>query len=265
MIFKPELVKKVKDYFSLNIYETKVWLALISKGVASAGEIAEMSEVPRSRTYDVLESLEKQGFAIAKIGKPVKYMAVKPTLVVEKLKNKMMNDAKEKVDQLCNLKSTQEYAELETLHKDGVAPINQNEMSGSVRGKTNIFSHVREILENAEKSIVICTSAVDLENKSRIFLPLIERLKKANVNLKIALAGDENDFKRVTRKFDIKAKHLEMKARFFIADDSQVLFMLSKHSNNSMENEEEEIGIWLNSEFFATSLSTMFDMAYKSK
>lgn len=264
MNFKPELIKKIKDYFSLNIYETKVWLALISKGIASAGEIAEISEVPRSRTYDVLESLEKQGFAIAKIGKPVKYMAVKPTLVVEKLKNKMLVDAKEKVEQLSNLKSTQEYAELETLHKDGVAPINQNEMSGAIKGKSNIFSHVREILENAEKSVIICTSVLDLESKSRIFMPLFERLNRANINLKMALSGDENDFKRITRKFNIKAKHLDMKARFFIADDSQVLFMLS-NSTPSIENDEEEIGIWINSEFFASSLSTMFDMAFKGK
>ena len=74
MIIKPELVKKIKEYFSLNIYETKVWLALLGKGVATAGEIAEISNVPRSRTYDVLESLEKRGFAIAKLGKPVKYI-----------------------------------------------------------------------------------------------------------------------------------------------------------------------------------------------
>ena len=88
MIIKPELVKKIRSHFNLNIYETKVWLALLSKGVASAGEIAEMSGVPRSRTYDVLESLEKAGFAISKLGKPVKYIAVKPTTVVEKTKNK---------------------------------------------------------------------------------------------------------------------------------------------------------------------------------
>ena len=30
MIIKQELVKKIKDYFGLNIYETKVWLALLS-------------------------------------------------------------------------------------------------------------------------------------------------------------------------------------------------------------------------------------------
>ena len=75
MINKQELVKKIKEYFNLNIYETKVWLALLSKGVASAGEVAELSGVPRSRTYDVLESLEKQGFAMMKLGKPVKYIS----------------------------------------------------------------------------------------------------------------------------------------------------------------------------------------------
>jgi sugar-specific transcriptional regulator TrmB len=263
MNFKPEIIKKVRDSFSLNIYETKVWLALISKGVASAGEIADISEVPRSRTYDVLESLEKMGFAMAKIGKPVKYMAVKPTLVIEKLKNKMMTDAKERVEQLSSLKSTQEYAELETLHKEGIAPINQNEMSGAIRGKANIFSHVREILENADSSVIICTSALDLETKSRIFAPLFDRLKKSNINLKVALSGDDNDIKRVSRKFDIKAKKIDIKARFFIADDNQVLFIISNGFSSS--NEEEEIGIWINSDFFSSSLSSMFDLAYKSK
>ena len=86
MIIKQDLVKRIKEFFNLNIYETKVWLALLSKGIASAGEVAELSGVPRSRTYDVLESLEKRGFAIVKIGKPVKYISIKPTEVIEKMK-----------------------------------------------------------------------------------------------------------------------------------------------------------------------------------
>ena len=85
MIVKPDMVKKVKEYFNLNIYETKVWLALLSKGIVTAGETAELSGVPRSRTYDVLESLEKRWFAIVKFGKPVKYIAVDPNAVLEKM------------------------------------------------------------------------------------------------------------------------------------------------------------------------------------
>ena len=67
MLVKQELINKIKDYFDLNVYETKIWLALLGKGVASAGEIATISGVPRSRTYDVLESLEKKGFSIVKL------------------------------------------------------------------------------------------------------------------------------------------------------------------------------------------------------
>src|SRR3989339_2177357 len=115
MIIKPELVKRIKEYFNLNIYETKIWLALLSKGIASAGEVAELSGVPRSRAYDVLESLEKRGFAIIKIGKPVKYIAVKPTEVIERMKSNALQEAQERVKSLVGLKETTEYVELEEL------------------------------------------------------------------------------------------------------------------------------------------------------
>ena len=61
MIIDKDLLKKVRSSFDLNEYEVKIWTALLSKGVATAGELAEISNVPRSRSYDVLESLEKRG------------------------------------------------------------------------------------------------------------------------------------------------------------------------------------------------------------
>ena len=122
MIIKQELVKKIRDYFNLNIYETKVWLALLGKGVASAGEIAELSGVPRSRTYDVLESLEKTGFAVMKLGKPVKYIAVKPNIIIEKLKTNTLKNADEKVKILCGagVKNGKDVSKAIELGADGV-------------------------------------------------------------------------------------------------------------------------------------------------
>src|SRR3989338_3401555 len=103
MIIKQEFIRQIKDFFNLNIYETKVWLALLGKGIASAGEVTEISGVPRSRTYDVLEGLEKRGFAIMKLGKPVKYIAVKPNIVIEKLKSKTINEANDKIKNISKL------------------------------------------------------------------------------------------------------------------------------------------------------------------
>ncbi|MFH1307355.1 MAG: helix-turn-helix domain-containing protein [archaeon] len=258
MILKSELVKKIKTHFDLNIYETKVWLALISKGIASAGEIAEISGVPRSRTYDVLESLEKQGFVIAKIGKPVKYIAVKPTLVIEKLKNNTLRNAEEKVKILSSLKETKEYEELEDLHNTGIEPINQTEMSSAIRGKSNIYSHVKEMLENSSKEVVICIPASEILERSRVFNLLFDRLRKANIKIKLAVSGSENGAKDVEKKYNIKPQKINVDARFFIADKNQVLFLL-----NQSNIDDQEMGIWLNSELFAGMLSEMFDLAVK--
>ena len=253
MIVNQELVKRIKEYFNLNIYETKVWLALLSKGIASAGEIAELSGVPRSRTYDVLESLEKRGFAIIKIGKPVKYISVKPVEVIEKMKNKTMQEANEKVSSLANLKGTKEYLELEQLHNAGISPIKSADITGSLRGRSNIISKIKELVENAKKEILICTSAEDFEDKSRVLAPVLQKLSRGNIKLKIALSGDAEKIKKISAKFNLKVKPIDSKARLFVADKRVVLFMVTH------ENSEEEMGVWLDSPFFSESLAGIVD------
>lgn len=257
MIIKKELVKRIKEYFNLNIYETKVWLALLSKGVASAGEVAELSGVPRSRTYDVLESLEKRGFAIVRIGKPIKYIAVKPTEVIEKMKSQTLQEAQEKVSSLSNLKDTQEYQELEELHSTGVSPVKSNDISGSLKGRSNILSKTRELLENAKKEVLICTSVSDFEDKSRVLVPSIEKLISNEIKVRLALHGEDDKIKRLGSKLNLKVKKLESPTRLFVADKSEILFMLNP------ENSDEEMAVWLQSPFFTDSISKIIDSSMK--
>ena len=86
MIARDDFLSKLRRYFGLNLYEVKIWTALLSRGVSTAGELSDIANVPRSRSYDVLESLEKKGFIIMKLGKPIKYIAVDPEEVVERVK-----------------------------------------------------------------------------------------------------------------------------------------------------------------------------------
>jgi len=258
MIINPQLVKQIKEYFNLNIYETKVWLALLGKGVASAGEVAELSEVPRSRTYDVLESLEKSGFAVMKLGKPVKYIAVKPNVIIEKLKSNTLRNADEKLKILSKLKQTKEYSELEQLYNVGIQPVRQEDISGAIKGKSTIYNHIKEILESAKKEVLICTSVNEIMAKSRFYAQTFDRLNKANIKIKIALSGEEKDIKKINNKFKIKAKQLGIDARFYIADNDQILFIISKGNMP-----DEEIAVWLNTPFFTSALSFMFEQAVK--
>ncbi len=255
MLVKHELINKIKDYFNLNVYETKVWLALLGKGIASAGEIAEISRVPRSRTYDVLESLEKKGFAIIKLEKPVKYIGIKPHLILEKLKNNVRGDAEERIISLVNLKNTEEFSKLEKLYKEGLNPIKKEDYSAALKGRSNISNYLREILQNASKEVIICTNAEDVDSKLKLFQQTIKNLNKGNIKIRIALSGDESIIKKISDSLEIKIKKIDIDAKFFIVDRKEILFYISKDKN------QDDVAVWINSEFFAQAFATLFDKA----
>ncbi len=157
MIIQPELLNKLKD-FSLNSYESKIWVALLSRGVSTAGELSDIANVPRSRSYDVLESLEKKGFVVLKLGKPIKYLAVAPEEVIERVKKKINKETLSKLKILNEIKSTDILDELNSLYKQGIKSVTPFDLSGVIRGRTNLYNHIESMIRKAKKSISISTS-----------------------------------------------------------------------------------------------------------
>jgi sugar-specific transcriptional regulator TrmB len=254
MIAQKDLINKLKDYFDLNVYETKVWLALLSKGIAAAGEVADISGVPRSRTYDVLESLEKKGFALTKLGKPVKYIGVKPAVVVEKLKNNVKKEAEERIITFSTIGETKEFSQLEELYLTGLNPAKREDLSSSLKGKFNISAQIRESLQNAKKEVIICTTASDISSKLKLFSQTFGNLQKADIKIKIALSGEEKIISELSKKLNLKIKKVGLDAKFFIIDRAEVLFYVSKGG-------EEDIAVWINSPFFAEAFASLFENA----
>ena len=255
MLVKNELIAKIKDYFDLNIYETKVWLALLGKGSASAGEIASISGVPRSRTYDVLESLEKKGFALIKLGKPVKYLGVKPKIILEKLKNNVRVDAEERVQSLVKVVGTNEFQQLEELYTVGINPVKREDLSASIKGRSTISNYLKEIIDAAEKEVLVCMHAEEMKLKERLFADTFNLLKKKGIEVKIALFGEAEIIEQLSKSLNIKVKKVDIQGKFFIIDRNEVLFYLSKEST------KDDSAIWLNSEFFSEAFAGLFDLA----
>ena len=255
MLVKNELIAKIKDYFDLNIYETKVWLALLGKGSASAGEIASLSGVPRSRTYDVLESLEKKGFALVKLGKPVKYLGVKPKTILEKLKNNVRVEAEERVQSLSNIIGTEEFNQLEELYTVGINPVRREDLSASIKGRTTISNHLKEIIDSALKEVIVCMDVEEMKLKERLFLDTFNSLRKKGIEVKVALSGNKEIIQRLSERLNMSITPIEIKGKFFIIDRSEVLFYVSQESS------KDDQAIWLNSEFFSTAFADLFDLA----
>src|SRR3989339_45965 len=147
-----QFLQDLKKYFRLNIYEVKIWTALLSRGIASAGELADISGVPRSRCYDVLESLEKKGFIIMKIGKPIKYIAVQPEEIIERVKKDISEDTDLSLRMIEEIRGTDVFKELQLLHKTGIEKVDGSELSNSIIGRENINQFLKRMVESAEKS-----------------------------------------------------------------------------------------------------------------
>ena len=262
MIVKEEFLSKLRRYFSLNLYEVKIWAALLSRGVSTAGELSDIANVPRSRSYDVLESLEKKGFVIMKLGKPIKYIAVSPLEVVERVKKNMRTDAEEKVKRLEDLKNTEVLGELTTLHKEGIELIEPSDLSGSLRGRHNLYNHLETTIKNAESSVNIMTTSQGLMRKVEGLKPTFEKLKKRGVKIRIAAPLTKECAQAVKDISDVaEVKNTNSRARFCIVDGKELVFMLL---DDKEVHPTYDIGIWVNTPFFAKAMDGLFDLSWKN-
>src|SRR3989344_7269498 len=119
MIVQKEFLTKLRE-FGLNSYESKLWTALLSRGSSTAGELSDIAGAPRSRSYDVLESLEKKGFIITKPGKPIQYVAVPPESVIDRIKKKIEEDTKKHMELITGLKTAKILDDLNGLYSQGI-------------------------------------------------------------------------------------------------------------------------------------------------
>jgi len=262
MIVKEEFLSKLRRYFSLNLYEVKIWTALLSRGVSTAGELSDIANVPRSRSYDVLESLEKKGFAITKLGKPIKYIAVPPEEVVERVKKNMREEADDKVKRLEDLKSTEVIDELKTLHTQGVDLVEPSDLSGSLKGRHNLYNHLELTIRNAEESVTIMTTTQGFIRKVEGLKPTFEKLKKRGVKIRVAAPITKECGDALKEIADIvEVRHTPSKARFCIVDSNELIFMVL---NDTEVHPTYDVGIWVNTPFFASALEELFELAWKN-
>ena len=67
----------------MSRYKASVYLALLRHDeTSSAAEVSDRADVPRQRVYDVLASLQDQGLVVTKDGRPMRYMALDPSIAL---------------------------------------------------------------------------------------------------------------------------------------------------------------------------------------
>ncbi len=261
MIIQKDFLNRLKD-FGLNSYESKLWIALLSRGVSTAGELSDISNVPRSRAYDVLESLEKKGFIIVKVGKPIKYLAVPPTEVIERVKKKVAEDAEEKSKMLSNLRGSETLGELNTLHTEGIKMVDPTDKSGAFRGRQKVHEHLVTQIKNAKKSVTFMLPKDAAERKFDVLGGYLRRASKAGVDVRFVVSGNvaPEILEGLGRVGKVKVSKNASNVRFCIVDNKDLTFFLT---DESKVHKSYDCAVWVEAPHFVEYFNTLFDKEWK--
>jgi len=253
MIVSAEMVSRAKRYFGLNMYEARLWLALVARGMSTAGELSELGNVPRSRTYDVLNSLELKGLITAKRdSRPLKYLAVPLEQAIENSKSHAKQVADEKKAMMTDLKD--EMNLLASIFKETRKNIEATELIGVLKGNENVMHHTSGMIRSAEKKLSVVVPAAELPFFTESYTELLKSAKKRGVEITISTDGKVPSVLAEV----VKIRSAFTGSRMIVKDGAETMFMLFPHGET---HSMYDAGIWVTSPYFTGALSKLLEHA----
>ena len=269
MIGSSELMDSLRG-IGLNLYERKLWVALLAKGTATAGELSGITNVPRSRTYDVLQTLAERGFVIVQTSKPLKYVAVPPLEALEKAKQRMMEKFKETEMKVEKLKSSEFINELNLIYKEGLKLVSPEDITGALKGKYSVLQQIDSMFKNASSTVNILTTPTGLNELFENHINILKKLNEKGVKIKIATRSDKScadaikSLSGIAEIRNISQDELPLSGRFFIIDGQQTMLGLS---DPELVHSTQDMMLWTKSKHVAKNmLEPLFNLVWeKSK
>lgn len=240
----------------LNLYERKLWVALLARGTSTAGELSGIANVPRSRAYDVLQSLAEKGFVVVQIAKPIRYVAIAPEEALERAKKKIEEDLASMQEKIDDFKSSPAMKELSDLFSQGLKLISPQEMTGALKGKYLVSQQLGTMFKEAAQRIDIVTTPDGLNELYETHLDILKKAKEKGVEIKIATTGTEKcadalkALGGVAEMRVVNDKELPVSGRIFVVDGKQLVFGLT----DSKVHSTQDMVVWSKSEHAAANV-----------
>ncbi len=256
MLGTQEILDALKN-IGLNLYERKIYVALIAKGVATAGEVSEIAKVPRSRSYDVLESLADKGFVVSQSSKPIKYVALAPQDALERAKDNMQKRHTDTLDRMDKMSKSPVMTELEAIYSQGFSMIQPADVAGTLKGSFSINQQMKSLFKNAKSHINVITNDEGLAELHAKHMNSLKSAKKKGAKIKIlAPSTDSKSAKALSVVAEMKNLARPM-GRLFSVDGEH--FMISLTDSKEVHH-TQDVAFWGGSSHVSGGiLSHMFE------
>ncbi|MBI4020647.1 MAG: TrmB family transcriptional regulator [Candidatus Aenigmarchaeota archaeon] len=259
MVAKTEVLDALKS-IGLNLYERNIYVALLAKGVATAAEVSEIAAVPRSRSYDVLESLAEKGFVIVQHSKPIKYVALKPSEAMERTKDVLTKKHEEILSRIDRVSESTILTELEKIHTEGLSFIQPTDMTGTLKGSRLITMQLQSMLKKATAQVEILTTEKGMADIHSNHFRTLKKLAKRGIKIKIAGPfKDHKVVKQLSEVADVRNIRAPV-GRVAVVDGKHLLMALTEDT----VHESQDMALWTTSEHAVQSMAApLFSQVWK--
>lgn len=219
-------VRRSLQEFGLTDYEIRSYTSLLQIGPATASELSEASDVPYSKIYEVLGSLEKKGWIEMEHGRPSKYYPKPPSVAMEITKFQLENALKTNEGLVLD--------ELQPLYeKKGVR---ERPDIWIVRGNLNVLAKIRETIEHVQKEILAAVPSIP-DPIAEMLIPLVKTIVEKGVKVQIMTMKSpmSENMAKLTKFCEVRVRE-QMYGGGIIADNREVILLLGQEG-------EEAIGL----------------------
>lgn len=215
-----DVIEKLKE-LGFNSYEAKVYTALLKKYPSTGYEVSQNADIPQSRAYDALKSLESEGVVFTSNEKPQKYTPITPKELTQRFKRKF--------------NSTLEYLnkKLPNVKEDYNEPIH------IVYGYKNIINKLNEVIKNTRCSLYLEIWSYDYKQIEEVLTEAYGR----GVDIKIVGYDNLKTIYGLVYKHD-GAKEIEAQLK------SRLIYLLSDNKE-SVFGKIEQKAVWTKNEDIA--------------
>jgi sugar-specific transcriptional regulator TrmB len=224
-----EETKKVLQELGLTDYESRVYLALLEKGVLTASQVSKQSRVPYSKVYETLTSLEGKGWIETEHSRPSRYYPKAPSEALTAMKLQLEDKVKTWEKTIAS--------ELEPFYER--REIREKPDLWILRGEFNTLAKLKEMVEKTKSELMVAAPVLPKALADAV-TPLLMQLQNANVKIFFMMPKKAKDWnlQKIANVAEVRVRdHMfgggviadGKEAMLFLGEDKPTLVIWSNH------------------------------------
>ncbi|HSA76408.1 MAG TPA: helix-turn-helix domain-containing protein [Nitrosarchaeum sp.] len=251
-----ERIKNELISFGLTANQSKVFIYLGKYGAKSASEIAKALQMPRTETYQLVNSLQNMGLVTAELAHPTKYSAMEMKQAIETLvkqEQQRINTLAGKEESLSKLWKEVPFFVVETDES-------KSEKMQLLHGMGPIINKIKEMTKTSTDSIKIYGSIPDVLRlyHSDVFDWIDE--SSSELQMVISPLSKTPEFISEIDSKKIRAITSDSDKKCFIISDAKEILIFMRNANHTTR---QTFAWWSDSETLVDMMSSLFDLSWE--